>query len=90
MQDPQYQFRAALQRLEPAKQVGRLRMLRGWTQEDLAQRASTRWSSIARLESGGKEPSLSFLRRVARTPGADDDCMAGMVHAVNEAIIERG
>jgi predicted transcriptional regulator len=86
MRDPQ--FRAALQRLELAYQVARLRMLRGWTQQELARRAGTRRSAIARLESGKREPSLSFLRRVARTPGADDDCMAGMVHAVNEAIIE--
>jgi ribosome-binding protein aMBF1 (putative translation factor) len=64
------QFRAALQRLEPAYQVTRLRMLRGWTQEDLARRAATRLSSIARLESGEEEPSLSFLRRVVQTLGA--------------------
>jgi len=86
MQDPQSW--AALQRLEPAYQVARLRMLRRWTQQELARRAGTRRPAIARLESGKREPSLSFLRRVARTPGADDDCMARMVQAVNEAIIE--
>ena len=88
MRDPQ--FRAALERLEPSYHVARLRMLRGWTQEELARRAGARRSSIARLESGKREPSLPFLRRVVRTPGADDDCMARMVQAVNEAIIERG
>ena len=88
MQDPR--FRAALQRLEPAYQVARLRMLRGWTQEELARRAGTRRSSIARLESGEEEPSLPFLRRVVRALGADDDYIAQIVQAMNEAIIERG
>jgi transcriptional regulator with XRE-family HTH domain len=67
MQDPA--FRAALERLEPAYQVARLRVLRGWTQKELARRAGTRQPSIARLESGEREPSLSFLRRVVQALG---------------------
>ena len=39
-------------------------MLRGLTQAELAQRVGTHQSSISRLESGEKEPSLSFLHRV--------------------------
>lgn len=58
------EFRAEYERLGPGFKVARLRMLRGLTQEELAQRVGTHQSSISRLESGEKEPSLSFLRRV--------------------------
>ena len=63
MKDPE--FRAAWERLEPAYQVARLRMLRGWTQKDLARRVGTRRLAIARLEDGRREPSLPVLRRIA-------------------------
>lgn len=62
-------FREAVQKQEVAYQVARFRMLRGLTQEQLAEMASTRQSGIARLESGRKDPSLSFLRRVAKAMG---------------------
>jgi len=62
MQDKE--FRAEYERLGPGFEVARLRMLRGLTQAELAQRVGTHQSSISRLESGEREPSLSFLRRV--------------------------
>ncbi len=62
MQDPE--FRAATEELEPAYQVARLRIMRGLTQERLAELVGTKQPSIARLESGKIEPKLSFLRRV--------------------------
>lgn len=62
MQDEE--FRAEYERLGPGFEVARLRMLRGLTQAELAQRVGTHQSSISRLESGEKEPSLSFLHRV--------------------------
>jgi len=67
LQDPE--FRAEARRLEPAYQVTRLRILRQLTQEELAKRVGTKQSSIARLESGKSEPSLSFLRRVVEALG---------------------
>jgi transcriptional regulator with XRE-family HTH domain len=63
MQDPE--FVAALQDLEPAYQVARLRILRGLSQEQLAELVGTKQPSIARLESGATAPSISFLRKVA-------------------------
>jgi transcriptional regulator with XRE-family HTH domain len=63
------EFRAAVERLEPAYQVTRLRIKRGWTQKELAKRVGTHQSSIARLESGKMEPRLSFLRRVVKALG---------------------
>ena len=62
-------FRAAVERLEPAYQVARLRMLRGLTQEELARRVGTSQPSIARLEAGTSQPRLSFLRRVVDALG---------------------
>lgn len=67
MQDPE--FRAAVEELEPAYQVARLRIKRGLTQKQLANLVGTHQSSIARLESGKTEPRLSFLRRVVKALG---------------------
>jgi transcriptional regulator with XRE-family HTH domain len=67
MQDPE--FRDAVERLEPAYQVTRLRVKRGLTQQQLARLVGTHQSSIARLESGRIEPRLSFLRRVIEALG---------------------
>ena len=63
MQDPD--FKAEYEALEPAYQVARRRIEKGLTQVELANLVDTKQPSIARLESGKREPSLSFLRRVA-------------------------
>lgn len=62
MQVPE--FRVAAEELEPAHQVARLRILRGLSQQQLAEMVGTKQPSIARLESGKSEPRLGFLRRV--------------------------
>jgi transcriptional regulator with XRE-family HTH domain len=64
MKDPE--FVAALQELEPAYQVARLRILRGLSQEQLADLVGTKQPSIARLERGTATPSLLFLRKIAK------------------------
>lgn len=64
MQDPE--FCRAYEELEPAYQVARLRIMRGLTQQQLADLVGTSQSSIARLESGKELPRLSFLQRVVR------------------------
>ena len=63
------EFREAWAKYELAHQVIRLRIARGLTQAQLAERVGTTQSSIARLESGSREPSLSFLRRVVKALG---------------------
>ncbi len=63
MQNPE--FRAAYEALEPAYQLARLRIQRGLSQEQLAEKVGTKQPSIARLESGRSTPNLDFLRRVA-------------------------
>lgn len=67
MEDPE--VRRAWEELAPSYQVARLRILRGWTQKELAERVGTKQPSIARLESGGYSPSLAFLRRVVEALG---------------------
>jgi predicted transcriptional regulator len=69
MRDPE--FRAAYEALEPAYQIARLRILRGLTQEQLAEKVGTKQPSIARLESGRSMPSLGFLQRVAEALDAE-------------------
>ena len=55
---------------ELAKEIIRLRMNAGMTQNDLAKKIHTSQPSIARLESGGyRNVSLSFLRRIGGALG---------------------
>ena len=67
MQNPE--FRKAYENSEPAYQVARLRIMRGLTQEELADLVGTKQPSIARLESGKEMPRLSFLQRVVEALG---------------------
>jgi DNA-binding XRE family transcriptional regulator len=69
LQDPE--FREAWEALEPGYQIARLRIMRGLTQQELAEKVGTKQPSIARLESGKTEPKISFLRRLAEALGAD-------------------
>lgn len=66
--DPEFQ--AAAREQEPAYQVARLRLLRGLTQGQLAKRIGTQQPSIARLESGKKDPDIPFLRQIAKALNA--------------------
>jgi transcriptional regulator with XRE-family HTH domain len=56
---------------QPAYQLARLRIMRGLTQAELAERVGTQQPSIARLEGGKVEPTLPFLRRVAEALDAE-------------------
>jgi transcriptional regulator with XRE-family HTH domain len=66
--DPQ--TRAEFDALTPVYQLIRLRIERGLTQAELAELVGTKQPSIARLERGDSEPSLTFLRKVAAALGA--------------------
>lgn len=48
----------------------RARRHRGITQAEIARRAGTTQSAIARFESGASNPTLSFLTKVAAAVGA--------------------
>jgi transcriptional regulator with XRE-family HTH domain len=68
-EDPE--FSDALKDLEPGHQVARLRILRGLTQAELAERVGTQQPSIARLESGKIAPRVSFLEKVVDALSGD-------------------
>ncbi|MGB9860591.1 MAG: helix-turn-helix transcriptional regulator, partial [Moorellaceae bacterium] len=63
-------FRKEYEDLEPEYQLVRSiiqqRIAKGMTQAELAKRVGTRQSAIARLESGRYNPSLRFLKKVAK------------------------
>ena len=42
------------------------RIERGFTQKDLARRIGTKQSAVSRFESGGCNPTLNFLHKVAQ------------------------
>ncbi len=46
-----------------------LRLKKGMTQRDIAEKVGTKQSAIARLESGSVNPSLEFLHRIAQVMG---------------------
>ena len=73
MQDPK--VAEAQRRLQPKLDLGRqilnLRLARGWTQKELAQRAGTRQANISRLENGQLNPSVDMLQRVAEALDAE-------------------
>jgi len=56
---------------EIAEMVIDLRIKKGLTQKDLAERINTKQSSIARLERGKTIPSLSFLEKIAKACGTE-------------------
>ena len=72
MKEPE--FVAALQEMEPefqaAKEVLRLRLAQGLTQQELAERIGTKQASISRLERASYKPNLGFLQRVAEALNA--------------------
>jgi DNA-binding XRE family transcriptional regulator len=63
-------FQEEYENLEPEDQLVKAiieqRKLKGMTQAELARKAGTRQSAIARLESGSYNPSLRFLKKIAK------------------------
>jgi len=47
-----------------------LRLKKGLSQKDIADKLGTKQSAIARLESGSVNPSLEFLQKVAQALGS--------------------
>ena len=83
MQDPE--FAAAMAAREPAYQVARLRILRGFTQEQLGDLVGAKQARIARLESSSMLPNLSFLRKVATALGARMEVRVSLIDDLSPA-----
>ena len=72
-QDPEY--RKVEKQLKPildlADNVLRLRMERGWTQAELAERVGTKQANISRLENGLANPTFKFLQKLSEVFGVE-------------------
>src|SRR3990172_3810730 len=77
-QDPD--FLAECRRLELGYQIARLRLLRGMTQAELADKVGTLQPSIARLENWSRLPSLCFLLRIAKALNAQVEIRIAPIH----------
>lgn len=68
------EFRKEYEAIQPEFDVVRAvldaRLKKGLTQADIARRAGTTQSAIARFEAGRTNPTLDFASRVARAVGA--------------------
>ena len=72
MRDPEFReaFEEVEQEFQIAEQLTALRKKKGYTQKELAEKAHTSQSAIARLESGQHQNlTLAFLQRVSRALG---------------------
>lgn len=63
------EYRQAERELRPyldlANKVLALRLERGWSQAELAERVGTKQANISRIESGQANPTLKLLHRLA-------------------------
>jgi len=85
-QDPEYIAAEAELRplLDIADAVLRLRLAKGWSQAELARRVGTKQANISKLENGLANPTVDFLRRVAKALDTDFSVHFGP-QALNEA-----
>jgi transcriptional regulator with XRE-family HTH domain len=67
LRDPETarEYAARTPQRELARSIIRLRLAKGWTQQQLAEHSGTKQPAISRLESMDAKPSLSMLQRVA-------------------------
>ena len=67
MRDPEVRegYHAAQLAYELGVEVRRLRLERGWSQSQLAERAEMTQPAVARMELGGTTPTLPVLTRLA-------------------------
>jgi DNA-binding XRE family transcriptional regulator len=70
-----HQFAREVKELEPEyeiiSQIIKTRIEQNITQEELAKKIGTRQSNISRLEGGNYNPSLQFLKKLARSLGKE-------------------
>ena len=71
MEDPEFreEYEALAPRYAIVRQMMRERIESNMSQKELAERIGVTQSNISRLESGGYNPSLAFLQKVAKGLG---------------------
>src|SRR5205085_1571135 len=61
------------------ERLARIRQQRGWTQQELAERAGIRYETISRIENGvHKEPRVYVAVALAKALGTTVDYLCGM------------
>ena len=72
LKDPEFakEYEALRPEYEIARSLIELRIEKGLTQQEVAQKMNTTQSVISRLESGSANPSLATLKRLADALGA--------------------
>ncbi|MBI5882195.1 MAG: helix-turn-helix domain-containing protein [Elusimicrobia bacterium] len=60
-----------------SKRIREERDLRGWTQEEFAERAGVHLSFIGQIERGIRKPSLATVQRMAEALGVDPGRLLG-------------
>lgn len=62
-----------------AKRVAQKREERGWSQQELAEKAQTSYQTIWRIENGKhKEPGIYIARKIARALGVSLDYLVNL------------
>mgnify|MGYP002682484510 FL=1 len=64
------EFATLAREMEPGYQIARLRIKEGLTQKELAEKAGTQQSAIARIENGMTMPTLTTLRKIGKALNA--------------------
>lgn len=64
--------------------IAQLRLHKGWSQAELAKRAETSQSYIARLELGQTDPQISTARKIAKTLGVSIEVFANALSPEDE------
>jgi len=62
-------MRSPQQRL--GKRIRQLRLKKGWTQEELAERANRHWTYIGGIERGERNVTLQVIADIARALGVE-------------------
>ena len=69
------------------ERLARLRDERGWTQQELAERAKVRYETINRIENGKHtEPRVYVVVALAKALGTTTDYLCGMYDDDSEAL----
>ncbi|MFC1538077.1 helix-turn-helix domain-containing protein [Candidatus Latescibacterota bacterium] len=63
------EYEALGEEYEIIRQIIRARIEAGLTQKELAERIETKQSNVSRIESGNANPSIAFLKRIAKATG---------------------
>lgn len=74
--------------LDPARLLRRARQAAGLTQRELAERAGTAQSVVARIETGATDPTTGTLARLLRAAGSELRCRLEPVPVIDSHMLD--